>query len=183
MAPGRMGATRAADDEPASTTRASSAPAAMALRVVLIARVYGRAPRAGISIPWFLLADLRNRFRYLKLGLAVILVFVGVKLTVVNLGIKIDPILSLVVVVSILAVAIAASGRRPETTEGMSHPGMPWLTDEPGEPRPGPDVTPKSRPSLGQLTRRADGRAAARTRYAALSSPVPLARESGGPRS
>ena len=30
---------------------------------------------------YFLLAYLKNRFRYLKLGLAVILVFVGVKLT------------------------------------------------------------------------------------------------------
>ena len=79
----------------------------------------------GLRALYFLLADLKNRFRYLKLGLAVILVFVGVKLTVVNLGIKIDPILSLVVVVSILAVAITASWGRPETTKGMSHPGMP----------------------------------------------------------
>ncbi len=79
----------------------------------------------GLRALYFLLADLKNRFRYLKLGLAVILVFVGVKLTVVNLGIKIDPIPSLVIVVSILAVAIAASWRRPEPTEGMHPPEMP----------------------------------------------------------
>ena len=79
----------------------------------------------GLRALYFLLADLKNRFRYLKLGLAVILVFVGVKLTVVNLGIKVDPIPSLVIVISILAVAIAASWRRPETTEGMRPPGMP----------------------------------------------------------
>jgi tellurite resistance protein TerC len=89
----------------------------------------------GLRALYFLLADLKNRFRYLKLGLAVILVFVGVKLTVVNLGIKIDPILSLVIVVSILAVAIAASWRRPETPEVEGHPGMPWPADEPNEPR------------------------------------------------
>ena len=52
----------------------------------------------GLRALYFLLADLKNRFRYLKLGLAVILVFVGIKLTVVNLGIKIDPIVSLIVV-------------------------------------------------------------------------------------
>ena len=79
----------------------------------------------GLRALYFLLADLKNRFRYLKPGLAVILVFVGVKLTVVNLGIKVDPIPSLVIVISILAVAIAASWRRPETTEGMRPPGMP----------------------------------------------------------
>ena len=89
----------------------------------------------GLRALYFLLADLKNRFRYLKLGLAVILVFVGVKLTVVNLGIKIDPILSLVIVGSILAVAIAASWRRPEMPEVEGHPGMPWPTDEPNEPR------------------------------------------------
>jgi len=89
----------------------------------------------GLRALYFLLADLKNRFRYLKLGLAVILVFVGVKLTVVNLGIKIDPILSLVIVTSILAVAMAASWRRPEVPEVEGHPGMPWPTDESNEPR------------------------------------------------
>jgi tellurite resistance protein TerC len=87
----------------------------------------------GLRALYFLLADLRNRFRYLKLGLAAILVFVGLKLTVVNLGVKIDPILSLVVVGTILAVAIAASWRRPETPEVAGHPGMPWPTDESNE--------------------------------------------------
>jgi TerC family integral membrane protein len=71
----------------------------------------------GLRALYFLLADLKNRFRYLKLGLAAILVFVGVKLTVVNLGIKIDPILSLVVVAAILAIAIVASWLRPGAAE------------------------------------------------------------------
>ena len=86
----------------------------------------------GLRALYFLLADLKNRFRYLKLGLAVILVFVGIKLTVVNLGIKIDPIISLIVVLSILAVAIVASWLRPETPEVEGHPDLPWPTDEPG---------------------------------------------------
>jgi tellurite resistance protein TerC len=84
----------------------------------------------GLRALYFLLADLKNRFRYLKLGLAVILVFVGVKLTVVNLGIKIDPVLSLVVVGTILAVSILASWRNPEEPEVEGHDPLPWPTDE-----------------------------------------------------
>ena len=96
----------------------------------------------GLRALYFLLADLKNRFRYLKLGLAVILVFVGVKLTVVNLGVKIDPILSLVVVGTILATAIVASWRRPETPEVEGHPDLPWPTDEPGDGPAGGDAAP-----------------------------------------
>ncbi|MCU0254709.1 MAG: TerC family protein [Acidobacteria bacterium] len=87
----------------------------------------------GLRALYFLLADLKNRFRYLKLGLAVILVFVGVKLTVVNLGIKIDPIVSLIVVGTILGTAIVASWLRPETPEVEGHPDLPWPTDELGD--------------------------------------------------
>jgi tellurite resistance protein TerC len=86
----------------------------------------------GLRALYFLLADLKNRFRYLKLGLAVILVFVGVKLTVVNLGVKIDPILSLAVVLAILAISIYASWRNPEEPKVEGHPHLPWPTDEPG---------------------------------------------------
>ena len=85
----------------------------------------------GLRALYFLLADLKDRFRYLKLGLAVILVFVGVKLTVINLGIKIDPILSLVVVTGILTVAILASWLRPVPPEVEGHPDLPWPTDDP----------------------------------------------------
>jgi tellurite resistance protein TerC len=91
----------------------------------------------GLRALYFLLADLKNRFRYLKLGLAAILVFVGVKLTVVNLGIKIDPILSLVVVGTILAISIYASWRNPEEPGVEGHPHLPWPTDEPGDDAPG----------------------------------------------
>ncbi len=86
----------------------------------------------GLRALYFLLADLKDRFRYLKLGLAVILIFVGVKLTVINLGIKIDPILSLVVVIGILTVAILASWLRPVPPEVEGHPDLPWPTDDPG---------------------------------------------------
>ncbi len=87
----------------------------------------------GLRALYFLLADLKNRFRYLRLGLAAILVFVGVKLMLVNLGLKIDPVLSLVVVGAILAVSIVASWRRPETPEVEGHPDLHWPTDEPSD--------------------------------------------------
>ena len=85
----------------------------------------------GLRALYFLLADLKDRFRYLKLGLAVILVFVGVKLVVINLGIKIDPILSLVVVISILTASVLASWLRPAPPEVQGHPDLPWPTDDP----------------------------------------------------
>jgi tellurite resistance protein TerC len=85
----------------------------------------------GLRALYFLLADLKDRFRYLKLSLAVILVFVGIKLMVVNVGIKIDPIISLIVVGSILAVAIVASWLRPAPAEVEGHPDLPWPTDDP----------------------------------------------------
>jgi hypothetical protein len=52
---------------------------------------------------------------------------------VVNLGIKIDPIVSLIVVGTILGTAIVASWLRPETPEVEGHPDLPWPTDEPGD--------------------------------------------------
>jgi tellurite resistance protein TerC len=107
----------------------------------------------GLRALYFLLADLKNRFRYLKLGLAVILVFVGVKLTVVNLGIKIDPIVSLVVVGSILLAAIVASWLRPAPPEVQGHPDLPWPTDEPNEGAAGDDVPSDGEPGAADEPR------------------------------
>ncbi|MNF14140.1 hypothetical protein D3C80_2162370 [compost metagenome] len=44
-----------------------------------------------------------NRFRYLQISLAIILVLVGIKIFLVPMGIKIDTLLSLIVTISILA--------------------------------------------------------------------------------
>ena len=62
----------------------------------------------GLRSLYFLLAGVMHRFRYLKLGLAAILVFVGAKMALVDFY-KVSPVVSLGVVVGILAVAIAAS--------------------------------------------------------------------------
>jgi tellurite resistance protein TerC len=57
----------------------------------------------GLRALYFALAAAMNRFRYLQISLAIILVLVGIKIFLVPLGIKIDTLLSLIVTISILA--------------------------------------------------------------------------------
>ena len=66
----------------------------------------------GLRALYFLLADLVERFHYLKFGLAVILVLVGVKLVLADLY-PIPIGVSLGVIAFILTIAIAASLLRP----------------------------------------------------------------------
>ena len=73
----------------------------------------------GLRALYFLLAGLLDRFVYLKLGLAALLVFAGVKILVADLY-KIPIALSLTVIVLILGIAIAASliaTRRQQTQD------------------------------------------------------------------
>lgn len=62
----------------------------------------------GLRSLYFLLAGVVDRFYYLKLGLSVVLVFVGIKMTMVDLF-KIPVGASLGVIASILAVSVVAS--------------------------------------------------------------------------
>jgi tellurite resistance protein TerC len=62
----------------------------------------------GLRSLYFLLAGVVDKFYYLKLGLSVVLVFVGIKMVIVELY-KIPVGLSLGVIASILAVSIMAS--------------------------------------------------------------------------
>lgn len=57
----------------------------------------------GLRALYFALAAAMNRFRYLQISLAIILVLVGIKIFLVPMGIKIDTLLSLLVTLSILA--------------------------------------------------------------------------------
>ena len=63
----------------------------------------------GLRAMYFLLADLMHRFIYLKLGLSLVLVWVGVKMIVSHGIVKIPTGISLGVVIAILAVAVGAS--------------------------------------------------------------------------
>jgi tellurite resistance protein TerC len=66
----------------------------------------------GLASLYFVLAELMVRFRYLNLGLAAVLVFVGAKMTLVDLY-EIPVFVSLTVVVGTLAAAVAASLVQP----------------------------------------------------------------------
>jgi tellurite resistance protein TerC len=89
----------------------------------------------GLRALYFCLAALIAKFRYLKPALIVILAFVGVKLLLLSIppyldviglaahkSIKIDPLYSLLVVVGLLVIAIAASIMRPASgNEAKAH--------------------------------------------------------------
>lgn len=66
----------------------------------------------GLRSLFFLLAGLVDKFRYLKVGLAAVLVFVGIKMTIVELY-KIPPLWSLLVILVILATSVLASLATP----------------------------------------------------------------------
>jgi tellurite resistance protein TerC len=84
----------------------------------------------GLRALYFALAAAMNRFRYLQISLAIILVLIGIKIFLVPLGIKIDTMLSLGVTISILAGGVLYSL---------------WKT------RNEPDISAEDQPTTGQL--------------------------------
>lgn len=70
----------------------------------------------GLRALYFLLADVIERFHYLKVGLSAVLVFVGLKMLAVDLY-KVPIGLSLGVIVLVLGLAVAASWWWPRTAE------------------------------------------------------------------
>lgn len=62
----------------------------------------------GLRSLYFLLAGIVDKFRYLKVGLAVVLVFVGIKMSIVELY-KLPPLVSLLVITVVLTFSILAS--------------------------------------------------------------------------
>ena len=66
----------------------------------------------GLAALYFVLADMLGRFRYLNLGLALVLVFIGIKMTASDLH-KVPIGLSLGVIVLTLGAAVVASVLRP----------------------------------------------------------------------
>jgi tellurite resistance protein TerC len=77
----------------------------------------------GLRSLFFLLAGLVEKFRYLKVGLAGVLTFVGIKMTVVDF-VKIPSLLSLGVIAGILGAAVIASllaARRDERASLAAH--------------------------------------------------------------
>lgn len=65
----------------------------------------------GLRSMYFLIADLMDKFKYLKEGLSVILVWVGAKMIVSHLFFKIPTWVSLVFISAVIAIALIASSR------------------------------------------------------------------------
>lgn len=87
----------------------------------------------GLRAMYFLLADLIPRFVYLKLGLAVVLVWVGVKMLLLEV-VKIPTLVSLGVVAAILTVAVAASLRATRRRPAAADPDP--ADPDPADPQP-----------------------------------------------
>ncbi len=82
----------------------------------------------GLRAMYFLLADLMDRFVYLKLGLAFVLIWVGVKMLLLEV-VHVPTLVSLGVVITILAVAVVASLRATRTPATGPPDQLPADTD------------------------------------------------------
>lgn len=76
----------------------------------------------GLRSLYFMLAGAMNLFQHLKLGLGVVLAFVGVKMLVAHTAWRIDTLAALLVIATVLIASIAASllRRRPENPNRFS---------------------------------------------------------------
>ena len=68
----------------------------------------------GLRSLYFALAGVMDKFHYLKIGLGVVLSFVGVKMLLAHTAWKIDTLVSLGVIATTLAIAAVASLARPQ---------------------------------------------------------------------
>jgi tellurite resistance protein TerC len=101
-----------------------SIPAVFAVtREVFVVYAANAFSLLGLAALYFVLADAIERFRYLNLGLAAVLVFVGLKMTLSEI-VEIPAYLALGVVVGALAVAALASLRQAPR-EGESQQTQP----------------------------------------------------------
>ena len=87
----------------------------------------------GLRSLYFALAGVMDKFHYLKIGLGVVLSFVGVKMMLAHSPYKIDTLVSLAVVIGILALSVVASVMRPRRMGSFEGPtGPDALGGEPG---------------------------------------------------
>jgi tellurite resistance protein TerC len=77
----------------------------------------------GLRALYFALAAAMNRFRYLQVSLAIVLVLIGIKVALVPFGIKIDTMLSLLVTIGILVGGVAFSLWKTRGEKGAEAPG------------------------------------------------------------
>lgn len=88
----------------------------------------------GLRSLFFALAGVMDKFHYLKIGLGVVLTFVGVKMLLAHSPYKIDTLASLGVICAILVASVVASLLFPRK---VAVPGLKGLSNEPVlEPHP-----------------------------------------------
>lgn len=78
----------------------------------------------GLRSLYFALAGVMDKCHYLKLGLGVVLTFVGVKMLLAHSPYQIDTLVSLGVIVTVLAVSIVASWLRPRRSGASAPPAV-----------------------------------------------------------
>ncbi|MGV3531025.1 MAG: TerC family protein [Chthoniobacteraceae bacterium] len=71
----------------------------------------------GLRSLYFALSGVLHKFHYLKIGLGVVLTFVGVKMLLGHTPWKIDTVVSLIVIVTVLALSVIASLVWPKAAE------------------------------------------------------------------
>lgn len=76
----------------------------------------------GLRSLYFALSGVMDKFHYLKVGLGVVLTFVGVKMLLAHTAWKIDTLVSLGVIVLILTAAVVMSLLRPKQPEAGTSP-------------------------------------------------------------
>ena len=73
----------------------------------------------GLRAMFFLLAAIADKFRHLKTGVCVLLIFIGAKM-LVHKYVEIDAVVSLLIIVAVLAVSIGASLLVPQKENGSA---------------------------------------------------------------
>ncbi|MGH9906399.1 MAG: TerC/Alx family metal homeostasis membrane protein, partial [Pyrinomonadaceae bacterium] len=87
----------------------------------------------GLRSMYFLLAGVVEKFQYLRMGLAIVLTFIGVKMLVVSLGVHIPIWASLIFVAVVLHSSIAASLLWPDDADTDIDVDLPEGFDSPFE--------------------------------------------------
>jgi tellurite resistance protein TerC len=96
----------------------------------------------GLRSMYFMLGGIIDRFHYLKLGLSVVLVFVGLKMLITYVDYHIPIGVSLGVVAGVLAVSVAASLLLPRPTDGDGPVAHDSVEDASAERLTGEDARP-----------------------------------------
>jgi tellurite resistance protein TerC len=89
----------------------------------------------GLRSLYFALAGIMDKFHYLKIGLGVVLSFVGVKMLLAHTPYKIDTLVSLGIIAVILAASVIASLMKPKHPVKFTDPSGIQVLADPEAPK------------------------------------------------